>query len=235
MSSPFTIVRDGAVAVLTHDDGKANTFTAPQFEQLISAFDEIEKSDATAVLYRGRAGYFSAGLNLKILPSLELPQWELLMQRFGEAALRVFTFPKPVVVEVTGHAIGAGAILAFGADARFFTQGAFRFGLNEVPNGMPVPAFGVEAARSAVRIADQMELVAHGRLISPDEALAMKIASAVDADVHGAALAKAQALSELPSKMYALTKMNLRGETAERVRKNMQEEARSFIAAVTKR
>ena len=37
MTTPFQITHEGPVAVLTHDDGKANTFVQTTFEQLISA------------------------------------------------------------------------------------------------------------------------------------------------------------------------------------------------------
>src|SRR5688500_9934133 len=101
MGSPFTVTRDGAVAVLTHDDGKANTFVQSTFEELRRTLEELEKSDATAVLYRGRPGYFSAGLNLKVLPSLSQPEFVALLEQFGGAVIDTFVFPKPIVAEVT--------------------------------------------------------------------------------------------------------------------------------------
>ncbi len=232
MASPFSLTREGAVAVLTHDDGKANTFVQSTFEELIAKLDEIEKSDATAVLYRGRPGVFSAGLNLKVLPTLPPAEWIPLLERFGEASLKVFLYPKPIVAEVTGHAIGAGAILAFGADVRFFNKGAFRFGLNEVPNGMPVPVFGVEPARLALRVADQLELICHGRMLSPEEAMEARIGAGLADDSHGVALERARALSDLPSKVYATTKLSLRGAAGEVIKKTMAAEVRAFVAAV---
>ena len=48
MAAPFTVTREGAVAVLTHDDGKANTFVQPVFEALLATLDELEQSDATS-------------------------------------------------------------------------------------------------------------------------------------------------------------------------------------------
>jgi enoyl-CoA hydratase len=233
MASAFSITREGPVAVLTHDDGKANTFVQTTFEDLIRAFEEIEKSDAGAVLYRGRPGYFGAGLNLKVLPSLSPEQWVPLLERFGEAVLKVFLFPRPVVAEVTGHAIGGGAIFAYSCDVRFFNKGAFKFGLNEVPNGLPVPGFGVEVARAATRMSDQMELICHGRMINPDEALEMRIATAIADDSHAMALERARALAELPSSSYAATKRNLRAALAESVRGQTSAEAKAFVAAMS--
>ncbi len=232
MAAPFTVTREGAVAVLTHDDGKANTFVQPVFEALQATLDELERSDATSVLYRGRPGYFSAGLNLKVLPTLGHKEFASLLETFGATVLRLFLFPKPVVAEVTGHAIGAGAMFGFAADVRYFQKGAFKFGLNEVPNGMPVPSYGVEVARAALRLSDQIELICHGKMITPDEALEMRIASATVDDAHAAALQKAQELSALPSGVYATTKRNLRGALAESIRGGIPAEAERFIAAI---
>jgi enoyl-CoA hydratase len=233
--STFQLSREGAVAVLTHDDGKANTFTRPQFDELFERLDDVQRSDATALLYRGRTGYFSAGLNLKILPTLKDTEWAPLLSAFGECVLRLFTFPKPVVAEVTGHAIGAGAMLAYAADVRIFQKGAFKFGLNEVPNGLPVPGYGVEVARAALPWASQIDLIVHGRMIDPDEALRLRVAEQVVDDAHGAALERATALAGLPTDPYAVTKLNLRGSAAESARARITAETEQFIQAMSGR
>lgn len=229
--SIFQVTREGAVAVLTHDDGKANTFVQTTLEELVSVLDGIERSDATALLYRGRTDYFSAGLNLKVLPSLSPEGWRGLIRSLGNAVLKLFLFGKPVIAEVTGHAIGAGAMLAFAADVRIVAKGNYKFGLNEVLNGLPVPTFGVEVARAALAQRNQTELILHGKLIGPDEALALGIAEAVVEDVHAAALARATALAALPSRSYATTKRNLRGAAAEAARAKVAAEAQGLADA----
>ena len=104
----FTVTREGQVAVLTHDDGKANTFVAETFREFSGTLQSIAASDATAVLYRGRPGYFSAGLNLKVLPTLDEAGWVELISAFGTSVMDLFTFGKPVVAEVTGTPLGPG-------------------------------------------------------------------------------------------------------------------------------
>jgi len=232
MDSPFSVTRDGPVAILTHDDGKANTFVEATFVALRRTLEEIDQSDAGAVLYRGRPGYFSAGLNLKALPNLSHAGFVSLLEQFGRAVMDVFTFPRPVVAEVTGHAIGAGAMFVFAADSRYFNTGAWKFGLNEVPNGMPVPSYGVEVARSALRMSDQLELVCHGRMLNPEQALELRLASATAEDTHPLALERAHALSALPSGVYGITKRNLRGAQAGTVLATLAAEADRFVTAL---
>src|SRR5262249_16712786 len=139
---------EGTIAALTLEDGKANTFERSTFEALEKALEEIAVAQVGAVMLHGRPGFFSAGLDLKVLPALSLPERVETIRAFGRAMLALFGFQKPVVAAVTGHALGAGAMLALAADVRLCAEGPFRFGLNEVPIGMVVPTFGVEIARA---------------------------------------------------------------------------------------
>lgn len=230
----WSIQREGDVAVLTLDDGKANTFTAPEFEGLLRSLDEVERTDASALLLRGREGYFSAGLNLKVLPTLPPAEVGALIRRFGEAMLKLFLFPRPVVAAVGGHALGVGAMLALAADVRLFARGPFRFGLNEVPGGLMVPTFGAELARAAVPVEYQTEVVLHGRVLEPEEVFSRRIAESLHApeELATAARARATQLAALPTGAYAITKRVLRGAGAAIARERLDGEVERVIAAI---
>jgi enoyl-CoA hydratase len=225
--------REGDVAVLTLDDGKANTFSRPQLEELDTAVRELAQSDASALVLTGRPGYLSAGLNLKVIPGLPPDELRALLAEFGEAMLRLFLFPKPVVAAVGGHALGVGAMLALCADVRLFASGPFKFGLNEVPAGLFVPTFGIELARAAVSPHLMTPLVVHGRIIDPQEALAFAVAESVHAPeaLLPAALARARALGELNGNGYHLTKQYVRGPAAELSRLKVPGELDALAAA----
>ena len=216
----YTVREEGGIAVLQMDDGKANALTLAEFNSLGAALEKIRKSPAAAVVLTGRAGYFTAGLNLKVMPTLSPRELAAMIERFGEVSTDLFTFEKPIVAAVSGHALGAGAIFAFASDVRLFAEGPFKFGLNEVPAGLFVPTFGVELARAAVPVEHQTELILHGRVISPTEAKQMRIAESLHApeQLFAAAMARAQQLAELGGDGYAATKRNLRGVAARHVR-----------------
>ena len=213
----WTVAREGSVAVLAIDDGKANAITTVEFESLARALDEIEKSDASAVVMTGRPGFFSAGLNLKVLPTLTAPQMQALVTRFGEVLVQLFLFPRPVVAAMSGHAIAGGALLALACDVRLFAEGPFRFGLNEVPGGIFLPQFAVELMRAACPAEYLVEQVLHGRMLSPTEAKERRLVEAVVAPeaLMAAAIARATALGDLAGNAYAITKMKLRGPAAD--------------------
>ncbi len=204
------------MAIVQMDDGKANTLTLAEFDGMRAALDTARKSPAQAVLLAGRPGYFCAGLNLKVMPTLTPKQMETTIERFGEVVAELFLFEKPVVAAVSGHALGGGAIFSFASDVRLFAEGPFKFGLNEVQAGLFVPTFGVEVARACVPPEHLMEVVAHARVLSPAEALKLRIAESVHPpdQLHAAALARAQKLAEIGNQGYALTKRYMRGPAA---------------------
>src|SRR6266567_7730241 len=138
------------VAQITLDDGKVNAMALAFFEGLNTALDRAERERPGVVVIAGRAGVFSAGLNLKVLPTLPPAELGRTMVAFGRTMLRVFTFPIPTVAALSGHAIAGGAMLAFACDLRYAADGAFRLHLNEVAIGLTLPTWAMIVAQSAV-------------------------------------------------------------------------------------
>lgn len=216
----WNIEREGDVAIVSLDDGKANALLVPEFQGLEAALHEVEKSGALSVVLTGRPGFFSAGLNLKVLGGLTLDEKKELVAAMGSAVLELFTFPRPVVAAVSGHALGGGAMFALASDIRIFADGAYRFGLNEVQVGLFVPSYAIELARSSISSSRLTDLVLHGRVVTPMEALNMHIAEAVHSPeaLRVAAMMRARELAKLAGTGYSITKKLLRGPAAERAR-----------------
>lgn len=213
----WQIERAGDVAIVSLDDGKANALLVPEFQSLEQVLDEVAASSALSVVLTGRAGFFSAGLNVKALGAMSVDEKKAVVAAMGNAVLKLFLFPKPVVAAVSGHALGGGAMLALASDARIFADGSFRFGLNEVPIGLFVPSYAIELARSCISASRLTDLVAHGRVLSPMEALSMHVAEAVHSPeaLRSAALMRARDLVKLSGQGYAITKRLLREPAAE--------------------
>ena len=62
----------GAVAILRLDDGKANAMQLAWCDEVHKALDRAEAAGVRAIVLLGRRGFFSGGLDLKVLPSLSL-------------------------------------------------------------------------------------------------------------------------------------------------------------------
>ena len=158
------------VATITIDDGKANALGHPILGALEDAFDRAEADGAKAVVIAGRDGKFSAGFDLSVMTSGPENARELL-GRGAELGIRLYEFPMPVVLAVTGHALAMGGILLCCADVRIGAQGPYKLGLNEVRIGMPVPGFAVEVCRDRLAPPSFTRAIQLAHVHSPDEAL----------------------------------------------------------------
>lgn len=171
MADSITYDLEGGIAQITLDDGKVNAMTLDFFHTLGAALDRAERDKPGAVVLTGRAGAFSAGLNLRVMPTLGPDDLRTTLRAFAHTMLRVFTFPIPTVGALGGHAIAGGAMLAYACDLRFMVEGAFRLHLNEVAIGLPLPTWAILIAQSAVPTRWQTEAILHARAYTPDEAL----------------------------------------------------------------
>ena len=107
MSVTLTIEND--VALITMDDGKKNAVTQAVLADLESALDTTEV-DAKAVVLAGRPGSFCAGFDLATMTGGDRQAARALGSRGGALAVRLYSFPKPLVAACTGHAFTIGAI-----------------------------------------------------------------------------------------------------------------------------
>jgi enoyl-CoA hydratase len=78
--------------------------------------------------------------------------------------LRLFTYPRPTVAAINGHAHAGGLITALGCDHRIAAEGALQFSLNEVPIGIPMPAVYCEIIKHAVGSRAACELTLFGQV-----------------------------------------------------------------------
>jgi enoyl-CoA hydratase len=215
------------IARITLDDGKANAMSVPFFEELGALLDRAERDGAGAIVIAGRAGMFSGGLDLKLLPTLDRAQLADLSRSFARTMLRVFTLPIPTVAACTGHAIAGGAVLSFACDVRCAHDGPFRIQMNEVAIGISVPSWMLLIGASAIPPRHHVEAMLHARVYAPREAFERGILDEVvprEGDVVAHATQRAAALLPLAREAYAVTKKRMREADAERVLRQLEDE-----------
>ncbi len=187
---------------------------------LVEALTRLESDPAArAVVLAGEAGCFSAGLDLKLLPSYDREQQRELLLTFGRALLRLYGFPRPVVGAIDGHAIAGGFILAIACDYRIGGRGDYEFGLTEVRVGIPFPYAPLELVRAELGREVTRRLVLTARTAGPEEALGWGALDElhVTGEVDARALEVARELAALPPETYRRTKRLLRERVISRM------------------
>src|SRR6201993_1812239 len=138
MSGPVHYNSKDSIAVIRMDDGKVNALGPTMQEALNEAIDQADRDNAGALVITGNERVFSGGFDLKVLTSGEAqPAIDMLRGGF-ELAHRLLSYPKPVVMACTGHAIAMGAFLLTSGDHRVAAP-AYNIQANEVAIGMTIP------------------------------------------------------------------------------------------------
>lgn len=217
-ASLVTIRHEGEVAILTLDDGKVNVFSCDMAERLRESFAEIGP-DVGAVVVVGRPGVFSAGFDLKTIRAGGPSATAKMVSATVRMAMDVMNFPRPVVGAATGHCVAMGALLMMTMDYRIGARGAFRVGLNEVGDGLPLPIFAIELARYRLPTASLIASTLRATVYDPDAAVpAGFLDEVVEPDqLLETAVARAKKLALLPNPAYRVSKSNLVAPTRERI------------------
>jgi enoyl-CoA hydratase/carnithine racemase len=172
----------------------------------------------------GRERFFSAGIDLKLVPTLDAEGQRAMVDGVNRLMAAWYSFPRPVVCAVNGHAIAGGMIIALCADYRVgSTQG--KLGLTELRAGVPYPAVPLTIVRAELSHHAARVLALRAHLVDPDEALSLGLVDELAApeDVLERALVVAGEMAELPAKAYWDTKRELRGEAIARITRVLEE------------
>mmetsp|Transcript_39769 Transcript_39769/g.112411 ORF Transcript_39769/g.112411 Transcript_39769/m.112411 type:complete len:247 (-) Transcript_39769:53-793(-) len=223
---------DVPVGVLTLNDGKMNSFDFAAIEEVNAALDQAERDDTRGLVIAGTAKALSAGFDLKIMapvlgrPGAKEPAVEL-VEKGGRLMVRVFAFPKPVVIAATGHSLALGAILLLAGDVRIGRAGPqAKVGLNETAIGMQLPAFGWRMAQYRLATTECTKAITQATVYDTAAAARMGfLDSVVDGDVVEAALAEARRLGAyVKQPAYARTKREERAAVIAAILGNIKED-----------
>ncbi len=217
--------RDG-IAEVTLDDGKVNAMHRAFFDGLNAALDRAAGDGSRVLVLTGRPGYLSAGLNIKLLPTLPPDELRPTLVGFGRTLLRLWTYELPTVAAASGHAVAGGALLAFACDRRFLTDGPFRVQMNETAIGLPLPTWALAICQAAIPPRWHTEALLHARAYTPAEALERGMVDDVVAPdaLLGRAREAAQQLAALDGPAYAVSKRRLRAAAVAWAERFLEEE-----------
>jgi enoyl-CoA hydratase len=217
-----------SIAVVRMDDGKANALSPDLLGELGEVLDRCEK-EAKATVLLGREGRFSAGFDLRVMMAGAEAARALVVQGAG-LLMKCYEHPQPLVIGCTGHAIAGGALLVATGDVRIGAAGAFKIGLNEVANSMPVPILAHALAADRLDPRELTRAVLASHMYDPESAARAGWLDRVvgAAELEAAVLEEARKLATLPSWPYRVSKRSLRQRTIAYVRDTLAENIREF-------
>ena len=171
----WQIEREGDVAVVTMNTNKSNNQNEEFFKDLDHTFDLLEKdfSDSSVVL-TGQGKIFSAGLDFQesfsVFGSRDIEKIQSWYYRYRNTNLKIFTYPRPTVAAINGHAIAGGLVTALNCDLRVASEGKNKYYLNEVPIGIPMPGCYLEIVRYATNNSTASRISLFGEEIQNEKA-----------------------------------------------------------------
>jgi enoyl-CoA hydratase len=208
----------GEVASIVMDDGKANALSIAMLTELHAAFDQAE-SDRAIVIFAGRDGRFSGGFHLPTLRARGEEGATMLRAGF-DLAVRILTFPTPVVIACTGHAVAQAAILLCCADERIGAAGPYKITLNEAAIGLVVARSMIEIGRHRLNPSHVHRVFALAEPYTPERAIDAGFLDRVvpPEDVLAVAQGVARGYASLDRTAHAATKARLREDMLPRLR-----------------
>lgn len=212
---------DGDVAVITHDDGKANV-VGPATIVTLHAHLARAAEEARAVLLVGREGRFSAGFDLSVMVSSEDAMRSLVTDG-AELLCTMYEHPLPIVSACTGHALAMGALLLMVSDVRVGVEGPHKLGLTEVAIGMPLPVFVIEFARDRLSKAEFTRATLGSTVYDPQGAVRAGYLDRVVAPdaLLDAAMEEARLLASYRSGAFARSKQLSRAAVCAHIRETL--------------
>ena len=201
------------IARITLDDGKMNVMNWEFFSELNECLDKAEAENAQVLIFTAKPGVFSAGLDLKLLPTLSFQEQIKFQKTFATTMMRLYLFPIPTIAAYCGHSIAGGAILSYACDRFMAVDGPYKIQINEIANHMVLPSWILLICRSSIPPGYWKEALLHAHIYTPREAFEKGIIDDLipeKGDVLEVANVYARDLFRLGVPMYAASKRFLR-------------------------
>ena len=207
MSELATLKTEGDVSIITLDDGKANVFSYPMLETLQKILSEIPK-DKGSVIITGRDGMFSGGFDLKTFASGDVDQIKNMSALGFKTLFDLYTFPRPVVAAISGHAVALGIFVVCCCDYRIGIDGELVVQANEVRNNMDIPSPIMEVAESRIDKKHVYSVLYHADPYPFDKCIEAGLLDEIasSSDFEKRIMEKAEDLASLGHPHYAKTK-----------------------------
>ena len=208
MTNSFaTLSQEEEISIITLDDGKANVFSEEMTQAINDCLDKVP-TDSGSLIITGRPGMFSAGFDLKVIASGDVPEIKKMSLSGFKLLSRIFSFPRPVVAACSGHGIALGTFLLCCCDYRIGIKGEFLLGANEMKTNMVIPTPILELIKFRISPSHKYRSILGAEMYQLDKAIDAGLMDQVEEaeTLMDAAIEKAKDLATMGHPSYTLTK-----------------------------
>jgi enoyl-CoA hydratase len=220
MSETIQLEMNAGIATLRLDRPPANALDLSFITALADTFTELEdRDDLRALIVTGAGRFFSAGLDLKMVPTYSRDEQRALANNLNRMVGRLYGLPLPVVAAVNGHSIAGGVIVALSCDYRIGAEGDYKIGLTEARVGVVFPVGPMAVVQNELSHSSARRAVLRARNVGPQEALAEGLLD--ELQPAEALLARATEIAEemaaLPRESFGRIKRQMRAVALARI------------------
>ena len=192
---------------------------------------EENKEISGIVVTSANDKFFSIGFDIPGLINLRREEFREFYCAFNRLCITLYTFPKPTVAAIVGHAVAGGCILAICCDYRYIAQGKKLMGLNEIKLGVPLPYPADLMLRQIVNDRAARRILDTGDFFPPEETFKMGLVDEVMPldRVVARSYEKVQSIAASSLEAYQMIKRNRTGIIAEQITSRLKERERIFI------
>ena len=219
MTNSFaTLSQEDEISIITLDDGKANVFSEEMTQAINDCLDKVP-TDSGSLIITGRPGMFSAGFDLKVIASGDVPKIKKMSLSGFKLLSRIFSFPRPVVAACSGHGIALGTFLLCCCDYRIGIKGEFLLGANEMKTNMVIPTPILELIKFRISPSHKYRSILGAEMYQLDKAIDAGLMDQVEEaeTLMDAAIEKAKDLATMGHPSYTLTKALFIKDVADRI------------------
>lgn len=177
---PVSFKAEGSIGWITLDNPPANSYDLQVMTEFSAAVDEALASGVPVVAVRSASEkFFCGGADVKKFLDGDV-EANMEMIRVSQAAFSRMEAAEAVfIAHINGHAMGGGLELTLACDLRFASEGRYKLGTPEVTLGLLPGNGGTQRLTRLIGPSRAMDLLITGRPISPEEAVAIGLVSAI--------------------------------------------------------
>lgn len=225
--------RARVVDIQTNEQNSLTRATILELKAIVDETAADEKYSAL-VFTSTNPKFFSNGLDAENV--MNTPD-DKLAEEAGEIVLffnHMLKFDKPVITEVTGYAMGGGAVLTLASDYKYMIDGKARISFSEVLVGLPLPGNFIDKIQRSV-LPQYVNAMCAGENYKAAEAKAIGLIDEIAPDAAGLrklTTKKLDYLNRVPLSALRRTKQSINAPVLDRAEAALKHTYGSFTTGV---